>query len=176
MDQNIKLQKVSISKVIIKDKNKDGVALKTKDGKSFRKVVIQTNELGDLWLSKLVFDYNDPCLSFKEGDVVDIVIEKNGDFYNFKLPSRLDRLEARVKALEDFMINNNLKDNTRPNKPFEKAISDKETKRYEKIVNTSKTPEIDLDDIPDEIEPEENEGFDDEIPEEENLENKNIPF
>lgn len=93
--------------------DKEGKPLKTKEGKPYKKVVIKVakneanpQEYDDKYLSCLVFRDDNECLAWKPGDEVDIIVGKNGDFFNFRIPSRLDRLEARVKALEDFIKTN----------------------------------------------------------------------
>jgi hypothetical protein len=98
----------------VNDKNKDGKPFLTKDGKPFKKVSIKVNkidgdpkEYDDQYISSLVFKDDGRSLFWKVGDEVDIIIEKNGEFWNFRQPirqpSRLDLLENRVKALEDFL-------------------------------------------------------------------------
>lgn len=118
--------KVIIAKVYINDKSKDGKPLIDRNGKPYKKVAIQTDIHGQKWLS---------CLSYREDDdvrqlVVDqsaeIVVEQNGEYLNFKLPSRLDLLEAalgdvqkRVSKLEgtdvpDIQLDEHLDDPIKP--------------------------------------------------------------
>ena len=94
----------------VNDKNKDGKPFRTKDGKPFKKVTIKVNktdgdpkEYDDQYISSLVFNDDDRSLFWQVGEEVDLVIEKNGDFWNFRQPSKYDLLESRVKVLEDFM-------------------------------------------------------------------------
>ncbi|MBP8708286.1 MAG: hypothetical protein KBH94_06170 [Caldisericia bacterium] len=100
-----------ITSYFINSNDKDGKPLKTKDGKFYKKVVIKVNqdendpkEYDDQYLSHLAFGNDDPTLFWKVGDEVEILVEKNGDFFNFRVPSRLDRLEERVEALEKFLL------------------------------------------------------------------------
>ena len=101
-----------ITEYFVNDKNKDKVPFKTKKGEPFNKVTIRVapdpknpKEWDDKYISGLSFNASDACLQWKVGDVVNIAIEKNGEFWNFKTPSRLDLLESRVKILETFMGN-----------------------------------------------------------------------
>lgn len=96
----------------VNDKNKDDVPFKTKKGEPFNKVTIKVapnskspKEWDDKYISGLSFNATDGCLAWKPGDEVDILVEKNGEFWNFKTPSKLDLLESRVKVLESFMGN-----------------------------------------------------------------------
>lgn len=94
------MEKVKLTKIYINDKDKEGKELITKTGKKFRKMTIQCDKYGNEYLSSLIFDDNDIKLNWKEGDEVLILVEVNGNFKNFKAPSRLDILEERVKKLE----------------------------------------------------------------------------
>jgi len=96
----------------VNDKNKEGVPFKTKKGEPFSKVTIKIEanpknpkEWDDKYISGLSFNATDDCLSWKPGDEVDILIEKNNEFWNFKTPSRLNLLENTVKqAVKDIEI------------------------------------------------------------------------
>lgn len=101
-----------ITSHFVNDKNKEGVPFKTKKGEPFSKVTIKVaadpkdpKEWDDQYISGLSFNPTDACRQWAIGDEVDIIIEKNGEFWNFKTPSRLDRLEARIEVLEAFMGN-----------------------------------------------------------------------
>lgn len=109
-----------------------GKPLKTTTGKPYKKVVIKVNkdeanpqEYDDQYLSCLVFRDDEECLTWKPGDEVDIIVTKNGNFFNFRVPSRLDRLEMRVKALEDFILTDNSKENS-SDKPLDDEFSEEE--------------------------------------------------
>ncbi len=96
--------KYKLTRVSIKD-NKDGVLLKTKKGEQYWQIGIQTEQTGDVWHSGVAFNKDDASLQFKAGDEVAISLydeDYNGKTYKkFKVPSRLDELEARVQKLED---------------------------------------------------------------------------
>ncbi len=91
---------VKITQVSIQDKKKDGTALVTKKGEKFWKVGIKTDKFGDDWFSALAFKPDDAVMNLQQGDEVEIIIEQNGEFKNFKLPSRLDKLETRLALVE----------------------------------------------------------------------------
>ena len=92
--------KVKITKVYISDKDKDKKPLLTRDGKPYFKIGIKTDKFGEDWYSCLSFRDDDKVRNLQEGDEVIIAIEINGQYKNFKLPTRLDLLEERVDELE----------------------------------------------------------------------------
>lgn len=92
-----KIQKVTIEQVYISDKNKDGEPFRTRDGKPFSKVGIKVN--GEWWTT-LSFSEQDKVRQLKDGEEANVLLEENGQYKNFKLPTRLDKLELRVEALE----------------------------------------------------------------------------
>jgi hypothetical protein len=99
------LEKVKITGIWINDKDKEGKKFISSRGKGYWKVAILCDKYPKKYLSSLIFDEDDERFHWQIGDEIEIVVEKNGDFLNFKVPTRLDRLEIRVKALEEFMIN-----------------------------------------------------------------------
>lgn len=94
-------QKVKITKVFKSDKGKDGKAFVSKNGKPFWKVGILTDRTGEEWYSTVSFRNDSAEMNLKEGDEVAVIFETNGQYKNFKIPSRLDLLELRVQALEN---------------------------------------------------------------------------
>lgn len=94
-------QKVKLTRVFSSDKDKNGKTFVTKTGKPFWKVAIQTDRTGDVWYSTMCFRQDAPEMGLKEGDEVTVILEKNGQWNNFKLPTKIDLLEIRVKDLED---------------------------------------------------------------------------
>ncbi len=99
--------KIKIVKLFRSDKNKDGKPLITKDGRTYSKIAIQTDEYQGRWISGFV---NQENASWKVGDEVNIKIEEvatsTGNIYlNFKGVDRVDMLEERIKTLEDFVKN-----------------------------------------------------------------------
>lgn len=101
------METVRIVKVYKSDKKKDDTPLefKGRDGKMRKamKVAIKTDKHGDVWISCLAFNSDDPVLSLKEGDEKTLVIWENNGFLNFKLPTKLDMLESRIEAIENHL-------------------------------------------------------------------------
>jgi len=95
---------VKLTQVYVSDQKKDGTKFKTREGKSFWKISIKTDKFGDEWFSTLAFNQDDRVMGLKQGDEVNIIIEERDGFKNFKLPTKLDILEQRVKVLEDKVL------------------------------------------------------------------------
>lgn len=93
------MEKLTVTKVFISDKNKEGVEFKSKKGEKFWKVGVKFDKWPEEWFSCLVFKEDDYAMKLKEGDERLFVIER-GEYNNFKLPTRLDVLESRIEALE----------------------------------------------------------------------------
>jgi hypothetical protein len=120
-----------ITSYFVNSNDKEGKPFKTKEGKPFKKVVIKVapdpsnpQPYDDKYLSNLSFNADDRCLAWQIGDEVDIKVEKNGEFWNFKVPSRLDMLEIEVKnlkqevqSLKDFLLPT--KENEAPQEDYE---------------------------------------------------------
>lgn len=96
------MQKVTITRTFVSDKSKDGVPFVSKMGKPYKKLAIKTTEHGDKWLSGFQNRDNE---NWKEGDVVDVIIEKNGEYLNFSTPKPEDKLASRLSALEVTVMN-----------------------------------------------------------------------
>ena len=105
------MSKHIITSHFVNDKNKDDKPYMTKANKPFKIVNIKVDEdpknpkeYDGKYLSCMAFNPEDDWLFWEVGDEVNILVEKNGEFWNFKRPSKLDILENRVKILEDFML------------------------------------------------------------------------
>lgn len=129
-----------ITSIFVNDKNKEGQLLKTKDGKPFKKIAIKVakdevnpQEYDNQYLSCLVFRDDEVCLGWQAGDEIDILIDKNGSYFNFKVPSRLDRLETRIKALENFLLDTNKEEveEVRTKESYNKNIGEDEMAQEE---------------------------------------------
>ena len=99
-----------ITNHFVNDKNKEGVPFKTKKGEPFSKVTIKVavdpkipQEYDEKYISGLSFNPTDASRSWEIGDEVEINVEKNNEFWNFKTPNKVDSLESRVAVLEAFM-------------------------------------------------------------------------
>lgn len=99
------ITKLTISRIYISDKSKDGKEFITEKGKKFWKIAIQTEDpkyKGE-YLTDLIFDEDDIRFNWKAGQQVNIVVERKGQYLNFSMPDKFDYLEARVEALEEFV-------------------------------------------------------------------------
>lgn len=108
------MQKVTLEKVFVSDKNKEGKPYISQFNKKPQlRLGIQIHgdsvkdEKGQRWLSTFI-DMESPASGWKQGDEVYIKdISENNGFWNFRIPTatdyvfiRLEALEKRVQALE----------------------------------------------------------------------------
>jgi hypothetical protein len=98
---NMKLVTLNLTKVYINDKDKEGKKFVSKNGKSFWKIAVKAKEYDDKYISNIIFDQDDDMFNWTPNQVVKVIIEKNGNWLNFKVPTKLDSLEMRIQALED---------------------------------------------------------------------------
>ena len=98
----MKIENVKLTKVYINDTKKDGTKLLTKDGRPYKKIAIQTDKHAG-YLSDFIFNQDDRKLQWQVGDEVEIIVWQNGEYKNFKAPTRLDRLEMRMDELEELI-------------------------------------------------------------------------
>lgn len=97
------MQKVTITKTYITDKDKNGNLLKSKDGKPYTRMSIKCNEYGDKWISGF---QNKSNQNWKEGDTVEVIITQKGEYLNFETPKKddlanekMDKILAYVKEI-----------------------------------------------------------------------------
>lgn len=74
---------VKLTRVFRTTTRKDGSPLVGSNGLPYTILRIQTNEHGAAWLSGFE---NESTKAWKEGDTVEIEIEKNGEYLNFSTP------------------------------------------------------------------------------------------
>ncbi len=98
------IEQVKLTKIYINDTKKDGTKLIDRSGKPYKKIAIQTDKHAG-YLSDFIFNQDDPKLQWQVGNEVEIIVTMNGDFKNFKVPTKFDKLELRVEALEEFVKN-----------------------------------------------------------------------
>src|SRR3990167_5043981 len=96
------IEKCKLTKVYVNDTKKSGEKLLTKDGRPYRKIAIQTDKHAG-YLSDFIFRDDDEKLGWAVGMEVEIIAYENGEYKNFKVPTRLDRLEIRVNELEELI-------------------------------------------------------------------------
>lgn len=111
---------MKLTKIYISDKNKAGEPFISKRGLPFKKIGILT-EGNSIWAYGFIFNDDSPMLKWKEGDEVDIVIEQNGQYTNFRLPrkedmilGRLDFLEQKVNRIASQLEKKEIKKETKP--------------------------------------------------------------
>jgi len=97
----LQIDKVKLTKVYINDKDKSGKPL-IYDGRPYRKIAIQTNKQAG-YLSHMIWNQDDPTLQWAVEMEVEIIIYQSRGFWNFRLPTRLDRLEIRLNELEELI-------------------------------------------------------------------------
>ena len=94
------MQKVTLTRIAVTDKRKDGTILEGKYGKFFR-VGIQTKEYEDQWIN----GFSNKSVDWQEGDVIELDISKeewNGtEQLKFKLPKKEDVLEDENTKLKE---------------------------------------------------------------------------
>lgn len=119
------MEKVTITRLSVQDKNKEGVEYKTKKGEKFKRVSILTDKYPDTWFTCLAFSQEDSVMKLEEGWEGSLILEK-GEFNNFKLPSRLDVLETRLGLVErqlDQLMNKDIKSDGKE-APVEEDVPD----------------------------------------------------
>jgi hypothetical protein len=90
------MQKLTITKVYKNNKDKQGNLFKFSSGEPYTKLAILTQEYGDKkWISGFLSEGNK---DWKDGDVVEVIVEEKGEWLNFKIPE--SPLEKRVRQLE----------------------------------------------------------------------------
>ena len=91
--------KVFINEAYINSTNKEGKPYKDKNNKPYTRITIVVEGKKYSFLS---YNENDAEREIQKGQTVDIVTEKNGDFYNFRLFNRAKTLE-RLAYFEDMV-------------------------------------------------------------------------
>ena len=89
--------KATLTKVIRYTEGKDGQPLKTKDGRPYTRLVIKTNEHGDKTISGFE---NTETQNWKEGSEVEVEITENGEYLNFRVPKKEDKLSSELSEIK----------------------------------------------------------------------------
>lgn len=91
------IQKVTITRV-------HWGAVQTANG-PVDKIGIKTDVHTDKWLSAFKTKFNAKALdALKEGQVQELVVMQNGDFLNFRLPSKIDYVEQDVEMIKKHLF------------------------------------------------------------------------
>ena len=75
---------MKLLKVYINEKDKQGNLFIAKNGSPYSRVAIQTEGTGDKWASNNIFNKQSVALYWKVGQDVDIELEENGQYLNWK--------------------------------------------------------------------------------------------
>ena len=92
--------RVKILKLYRNDKDKQGNPLKTKDGRPYTRIRMQTDQHGEALVSGF---QNAQSAKWEVGQEVDVDVTQNGEYLNFSVPKaeevKLDGLEAKIEEL-----------------------------------------------------------------------------
>ena len=89
-------QKLTITSITRYSNDKEGKPLVTKDNRPYTRLVLKAKEYGDKVLSG--FDsYQTKTL--KEGDTIEAEVTQNGEYLNFRLPNKEDRLFKQMEEI-----------------------------------------------------------------------------
>ena len=94
--------RTKLNSIFFNDKKKDGTPYVDKNGQPFKMAVIDTTDgKASMFCGK--FQANDliEMQQWQKGQEIDVIFEKSGEYMNFKLPTKTDLLEERVKLLEN---------------------------------------------------------------------------
>ena len=90
------MTKLTITSIARYSNDKEGKPLVTKDNRPYTRLVIKCKEYGDKFLSG--FDsYQTKTL--KEGDTIEAEVTQNGEYLNFRLPNKEDRLFKQMEEI-----------------------------------------------------------------------------
>jgi hypothetical protein len=102
----MELHNYTTKRIFKSTKNKDGSPILS-FGKPATKFALQFNETGDIWYSSYpTAKQDDPLFSLEEGVGVEVITWQNGNWHNFKLPNKQDKLELRIQKLEEAVFEN----------------------------------------------------------------------
>lgn len=116
------MQKLTIKKVVVSDKGKDGKPFMGKFG-PYKRIAIQVAEpdYEGKWLSGFITKESDPKNNIREGDVVELTVwEKNG-YLNFDIPKEEERMKEAIDDLYDIV------------EELERRVKDLETKAIKNL-------------------------------------------
>lgn len=90
------MQTVTITKIARYTTDKSGQPLKSKQGKPYTSVRIQTTEHQERWVSGFGNKENE---NWKEGDKVEIEIAEKGEYLNFSMPKKEDKIGDGIVSI-----------------------------------------------------------------------------
>jgi hypothetical protein len=103
------IEKVTIARLSFIEKDKEGNPLKTRDGKPYTRCLLDTTD------GRKMSGFSNPTAkTWQQGDEVEIDVEQNGQYWNFKTPKKeisagvnqeqLDRIEKMITELHRHMV------------------------------------------------------------------------
>src|SRR3990167_10756238 len=101
----MEIKNLTITKIFINHESKTGEKFVSAKGKKFWKIAIQVDEKdykGE-YLTDLIFEETDERFEWKTGQEINVIVSRNNQYLNFKLPKQIDYLEMRIEALENLL-------------------------------------------------------------------------
>lgn len=99
------MEKFKITKITRYTKDKQGVQLKTKDGRDYTRVNLQVAQHGQKWISGFGSNTN---VNWKEGDEVELIVKENGEYLNFSEPKKIDAVDEKLEKILNKLTQMNL--------------------------------------------------------------------
>ena len=99
------MEKFKINKITRYTKDKQGVQLKTKDGRDYTRVNLQVAQHGQKWISGFGSNTN---VNWKEGDEVELIVKENGEYLNFSEPKKIDAVDEKLEKILNKLTQMNL--------------------------------------------------------------------
>lgn len=93
--------KLTLTKVFISDKDKNGQPLVGQNGRPYKKIAIKAREYGERWLSGFVSSWNE---NWREGQTVDAEVEQRGDYLNLKRPDPMQEVHDQLNRIERMLV------------------------------------------------------------------------
>lgn len=87
---------VKLTKIYTTNKDKNGNELKSAKGVPYTRMSIKTEQYGDKWISGF---QNKDNKDWKEGDEVEVNIEEKGEYMNFSVPKKEDKMAHDLEAI-----------------------------------------------------------------------------
>lgn len=84
---------ITLTKIFATNKDKQGNILMSKNNKPYTRMSIKCSEHGDKWISGFQNQQNQ---NWKEGDRVEVIIKENGQYLNFDVPKKEDKINETV--------------------------------------------------------------------------------
>jgi len=96
------IENLDVLRMWVSDKKKDGTPIVDFRGNPARKVSIKVKQYQGKYLYSFPSSkQDDPIFAIAPNTQIKAIVWENNGFVNFKLPTRMDFLEERVKDLED---------------------------------------------------------------------------